>query len=225
MADQNSTPTDGETEPDAAESADAEIPPAVAEAIADNPEEIARLLDRLGALNAALDATDVASGALDDRMVQELAGTGANLAAAADGLATEEAAALGEAAGENAEELAAAIEGMARLQRSGTLDDLLAVADVLSLATNAMDDDMVTTLAGTGSRLGEVVDTAADEDVARGLESTLAAVGEASAEPPREIGAVGLLRAMRDPEVRTGMGFLVQLAGAIGRERRAGGQD
>jgi len=92
---------------------------------------------------------------------------------------------LGEATGENADELADAIETLARLQRSGTLDDLLAMADLLALASNAMDDEMVTDLAATGTRLGEVADTATDDDVARTLEDVLEAVGEAGDEPTK----------------------------------------
>jgi uncharacterized protein YjgD (DUF1641 family) len=86
-----------------------------------------------------------------------------------------------------------------------------------------MDDDMVRSVASTGSRLGEVADTAADEEVARSLESLLAAVGEAGSEDPESVGIVGLLRALRDPEVKAGLGFLVAVARALGRERRARG--
>src|SRR6056297_852799 len=103
--------------------------PDLEELVADNPEEVARFLEHLGIVNELLDTADLASAAMDDRMVEELAGTATNLGAAADGLATPETARLGEATGENAAELADAIETLARLQRSGTLDDLMAVAD------------------------------------------------------------------------------------------------
>lgn len=185
--------------------------------VAENPEEVARLLDRLGVANDLLDTADLATSALDDRMVQELAGTATNLGAAADGLATPELAQLGEAAGENADDVADAIEGLAELQRSGTLDDLMALADLVALATNAMDDGMITDLAATGTTLGEVADTAADDDVARTVESLLEAVGEAGGEPAEPVGAVGLVKALRDPEIRAGIGFFISLAKAVGR--------
>lgn len=188
------------------------------ELVAENPDEVARFLERLDLVNDLLDTTGLAMAAMDDRMVQELSGTATNLAAAADGLATPETARLGEAAGENADDLADAVEALARLQRSGTLEDLLAMADLLALGTSAMDDDMVTDLAATGTRLGEVADTAADDEVARTLETLLEAVGEAGSDPVEPVGAVGLVRALRDPEVKAGMGFLVALARAIGRE-------
>ncbi|MDG5777571.1 DUF1641 domain-containing protein [Haloarculaceae archaeon H-GB2-1] len=188
--------------------------------VAENPEEVARFLERLGLVNDLLDTAELATSAMDDRMVQELTGTATNLGAAADGMATEDLAKLGESTGENAAELADAIEGMAKLQRSGTLDDLLALGDAVALGTAAMDDEMVMKLTATGSKLGELADTAADDDVARSLEAMLEALGEASDEEPTAVGAFGLLGAMRDPEVKQGMGFLVAVARALGRKRR-----
>ncbi|RXK46628.1 DUF1641 domain-containing protein [Halorientalis pallida] len=197
-----------------------DLPPEVQAAIAEHPEEVARFLDNLGAVNDLLDGTAVATSAMDDEMVQNLAATGTNLGAAAEGLATPAAAKLGEAAGENADDLAEAIETLARLQRSGTLDDVLALADTLSLLTAAMDDEMVQNLTATGSRLGELADTAADEAVAGSLESVLEAVGEASDQPPEPPGVVGTVRALRDPDVQSGMGFLLAIARALGRDLR-----
>jgi len=137
-----------ESEPGTADAGE----PTLEDLVADNPDEVARFIERLGVVNELLDTADLATAAMDDRMVEELTGTATNLGAAADGLATPEAARLGEATGENADELADAIETLARLQRSGTLDDLLAMADLLALASNAMDDEMVTDLAATGTR-------------------------------------------------------------------------
>jgi len=195
-----------------------EIPPEVVEAVREHPEDVARLLDRLGLLNGLLDAASVAVAGADDEMVQRLTRTGANLGAVADGMATPEAADLGTAVGDNAAALADGVETVAALQRDGTLDTLAELGDVVALASAALDDEMVTTLAATGSRLGEVADTAADEDTARGIEAMLTAVGDASAETAEPTGALGMVRAMRDPEVKAGMGYLLALARALGRE-------
>jgi uncharacterized protein YjgD (DUF1641 family) len=209
-----------ETTAEAAAAADAEseLPPAVRKAIAEHPEEVARFLDNLGGVNDLLDGTAVATAALDDEMVTTLAETGANLGAVADGLATPEAAQLGEAAGENAGELAEAIETLARLQRSGTLDDVLALADTLSLVSAALDDEMVTNLTATGSRLGELADTAADDDVAGSLQAVLRAVGEAGDQPPESPGLLGLAKGLRDEDTQAGLAYLLSLASALGRE-------
>lgn len=197
-----------------------DLPPEVREAVAERPAEVARFLGNLEQVNDLLDGAALGTAAMDDEMVQTLARTGTNLGSAADGLATPETARLGEATGENATELAEAIETLAELQRSGTLDDVLALADTLSLATAALDDEMVTNLAATGSRLGEIADTASDEEVAQSLESVLAALGEAGDQPPASPGVLGLARAMRDPEVKAGLGFLLAVAKALGRDRR-----
>ena len=116
------------------------------------------------------------------------------------------------------EELVAAIEEnpeeTARLVQN--LDQVNDLLDVSSLATAAMDDEMVMTLAGKGARLGEVVDTAGDDEVAAGLESVLRALGDATDEEAEPVGLLGLMRAMRDPEVKRGMGVAVNLLRALG---------
>lgn len=188
--------------------------------VAENPEAVARFLERLDVVNELLDVGDVATSAMDDGMVESLAGTGTNLAMAADGMATEETVDLGTAVGENATELADGIDTVARLQRTGTLDDLVEFAELVSLVTGAMDDEMATSVAATGSRLGEIADTAADDDVAAGLENVLTALGEANAADPEPVGTIGLVRSLRDPEVKAGLGVLVALAGALGRRTR-----
>lgn len=190
--------------------------------VGENPEEVARLLERLYLVNELLDVGDIAMSAMDDEMVESLAGTGTNLAMAADGMATEETVALGEAVGRNASELAEGVETIAYLQRTGTLDDLVEFAEVGSLLQAAMDDEMVESLTATGTRLGEIADTAGDDDVAAGIENLLWAVGAANAEDPDPVGLIGLVKATRDPEVKAGLGVLIELARALGRETGAG---
>jgi len=163
---------------------------------------------------------DLGGDAMDDEMVASLAGTGTTLAEAGDGLATDETVRLAGTVGENADDLNEALESLLALQRSGTLSDLVAVTDVVSLGADAMDDEMVSSLAATGSSLGEVADEASDPDTVRGMRTLLRAMGDAG-DPDRDyapVGAVGLLRALRDPEVKHGMAFLVGLARGIGKE-------
>jgi len=188
-------------------------------AIAENPEAVAELVERLDAVNELLDVLSLGEGALSDEMVRELSATGSTLAESADGLATDETVALAEAVGENGDELREALDTLLTLQRSGTLDELAEVAEVGSLATAALDDEMVASLAGTGAALGEVAQTAADDDTREGVETLLKGVGEAERDPPDRVGAVGLIRRVRDPDVQYGLGYLLAVAGAIGRER------
>jgi uncharacterized protein YjgD (DUF1641 family) len=201
------------SESDPPESADLEA------AIAENPEAVAAFVERLDAVNELLDVLSLGESALDDEMVRELSATGSTLAESADGLATDETVALAAAVGENGDELRAALDTLVTLQRSGTLDELAEIAEVGSLATAALDDEMVASLAGTGAALGEVAQTAADDETRDGVETLLKGVGEAEREPPERVGAVGLLRGVRDPEVQYGLGYLLAVAGAIGRER------
>ncbi|MFT4889809.1 MAG: hypothetical protein ACI9YT_000720 [Halobacteriales archaeon] len=165
-------------------------------------------------LTEASQIVSLASGAMDDEMVMELAGTGDLLAESADGLATRETVELAGAVGENGEELSEAVDTIVELQESGTLDDLAGAAQMVSLASGAMDDEMVTTLAQAGNNLGEVADAAADPAASRGLEMLLQSISESCVheEPPERMGVVGLMKAIRDPDVQRGLGFWMSVA-------------
>ena len=187
-------------------------------AIAENPDAVAAFVRRLDAVNELLDVVALGTSALEDDMVAELAGTAATLAEAGDGLATEETVRLASLVGENGDDLAAALETLVALQRAGTLDELVGIADALSLATAALEDDMVAELARTGSRLGEVADEAADPQAGRGLTRLVRAVGDAETAEHDRVGPVGLVRSSRDPEVQAGLGYLLALARAVGQQ-------
>lgn len=118
---------------------------------------------------------------------------------------------------ENATEFAESLETIAYLQETGTLDDLLELVELVSLITAAMDDEMIMSVAAMGTRIGELADTAAKDDVATGLDDVLAALGEATDEQPEKVGMVGLLKALRDPEVQAGLGVVIALARALGQ--------
>jgi uncharacterized protein YjgD (DUF1641 family) len=94
------------------------------------------------------------------------------------------------------------------------------LASVASLLTAALDDDMVRSLAATGSSLGEVAQTAPDEDTHDGLETVLQSVGDAEREPDERVGPLGLVKASRDPDVQYGFGYVLAIARAIGQNRQ-----
>ncbi|OYR52576.1 DUF1641 domain-containing protein [Halorubrum sp. Ea8] len=191
-------------------------------AIEENPEAVAEFVERLDAVNELLDVLSLGENALDDEMVRELSATGATLAESADGIATDETVGLAAAVGENGDELREALETLTELQRSGALDDLAELAQVGSLATAALDDEMVTSLAGTGAALGEVAQTAADDDARDGVKTMLDGVGAAHRSDPEPVGALGLARSIRDPEIQYGLGYVLAVSKAIGRERAGG---
>jgi uncharacterized protein YjgD (DUF1641 family) len=185
-------------------------------AVAENPEEVARFVAQLGLVNDLLDGTAVATAGMDDTMVEELTDSAATLGAAADEMATAETAQLGAAVGEHGDDLASGLETVARLEADGTLDALAELADVAALLRAAVDDEMVESLAATGTSIGEVAATAGDQRVAQGLEATLDAIGDGVASDPEPVGAVGLLSALRDPEVQAGMGLHLAILRAFG---------
>ncbi|MEF8778493.1 MAG: DUF1641 domain-containing protein [Natronomonas sp.] len=193
--------------------------------VAENPEAVAAFVDRLDAVNELLDVVALGEGALTDEMVSELAGTASTLAESADGLATDETVALAETVGSNGEELRDAMETLISLQRSGTLDELAELGAVGSLASAALDDEMVRSLAGTGSTLGEVADTMSDPDTRDGVETLLDGIGAAQRNEPEPVGAIGLARSIRDPDVKYGLGYVLAISKAIGRSRALSGKD
>jgi len=199
----------------------AETSAELATAIEDNPEAVATFVERLDAVNELLEVLELGTDALDDDMAVSLAGTAATLGESADGLATEETVTLAESVGENGESLGEALETLAVLQEQGTLDDLVELAEVVSLLTDALDDDMAVSLAGTGASLGELADSAAQGDTRDGLSTVFGAVGDAQSEDVSRVGTLGLVRATRDEEVQAGLGYLVVLARALGRRTDA----
>jgi uncharacterized protein YjgD (DUF1641 family) len=114
------------------------------------------------------------------------------------------------------EDAEAGLAVLAELQRSGALEELLELAEVVSLLTAALDDEMVTTVARTGASLGELGDVAADETTRNGLMALLEAVGEAERADTEAVGLLGLARTAREPEVRAGLAYLLAVARALG---------
>lgn len=191
-------------------------------AIAENPEAVADFIERLDAVNELLDVVDLGTSAMTDEMVVELSGTAETLAASADGIATDETVGLAESVGENGTELQEALDTLIELQRSGTLDELAELGDVVSLGTSAMTDEMVQSLAGTGSSLGELADTAAQDDTRSGLTAMLNSVSAAERAETVTVGPVGLMKAIRDPEIQHGLGYLLAIAKALGQQQSTG---
>ncbi|MFW5964993.1 MAG: DUF1641 domain-containing protein [Natronomonas sp.] len=197
-----------------------EIPTELEAAIEENPEAVAEFVQRLDAVNELLDVLALGESALTDEMARDLADTTSTLAESADGLATDETVGLAESVGQNGAELQDALETLVTLQRTGALDELVELASVATLLTAALDDEMVRSLAATGSSLGELAQTAADDGTHDGLETVLESVGDAERQPSERVGALGLVKAARDPDIQYGLGYVLSIARAIGENRR-----
>lgn len=124
---------------------------------------------------------------------------------------------------EKTEALAEAIEGNeeALAKFLENLDQVNELMDIVALGSAAMDDEMVIMLAETANSAGTLADTATEPETVRGLESMLHAIGDATGdmeEPPERLGMIGLLKAMRDPDVQMGLGYLVAVARGLGSD-------
>lgn len=102
------------------------------------------------------------------------------------------------------------------IQRLDLTNELL---DVVSLGTEAMDDDMVTSIVGTATRLGELANSASDPKTVKNLDKLLGALRDAG-DPenvPDSTGTFSLLRQLMDEDVQRGLGFLIGLANSLGK--------
>ncbi len=188
-------------------------------AIEENPEEVAKFIERIGLINEFLDTTALAKSALDDEMVKELTKNSEFLMESIDGLSSPETTRLSEEIGQNAEELNKILKKIVYLEKNGSLDNLIEIADTVSLLTEAMDDEMVKSLSKLESSLGELANTTSDTDITKSLKIILESIGETNEieKPPEKIGMFGLLKALRDPKVQRGLGFLILITKLIGK--------
>lgn len=213
---------------------------AVDTALARQGERIAALLERSDEAEAALETTILVLASLDEGDVAALTESAGNLVAAADGLTTEGAAALAGDLGEHAEPLADSLETVVRLQESGDLDDLVALATAFNGSLSADERETVESmLAEDGGELVATLDSLLelqregdldellataktlsaldlDDDAVAGLNTMLGAVGEAS-RGSTPVGILGLLRGLAGRDARAGLGYLLAVLRSLGR--------
>ncbi len=237
-----STP-EGATLGDADDGIDEAGREAMERALAAHGEEIAAVVERTDEAEDLFATAILVAAAADDAEVEHLVDRLSNLVAAADGIATDDTAALAEQLGEDADDLGETLDTLLALQRQGALDDLVTVAaaftgslspDQLDRLATAMeaDGDAVVDLVerllelGSAGDLEELLDLAEtasalelDEDGVAALNDVLGAVGDArrDAEP---VGLLGLLGVLRDGDARAGLGYLVELLRSLGRRVR-----
>lgn len=164
---------------------------AVRAALAEHGEDVAAAIERTDELSELLDLVILTVASADEAEVDHVTEVLANLIGAVDGLSTEGAVALAEAVGEDGDALATALAAVAELEREGQLAALIELAGLVA----AVD---------------------VDEGAIAGLDRFAGAVSdaEAAAEP---VGPLGLLAALRAPDVRAGLGYLLALLRGLGR--------
>lgn len=161
-----------------------------------DPQTLDRLDTLLQKLETAVFLLDAVDGFL--RRSPEIADSAASLVADLRNTSVD----LGELR-HLAERTPKIVEALGRLTDTRTLDRVPDLVDVvLVLAESGMlDPKVVRVLGDVGQRLAT-----AYEDASRG--------------PVQPVGAVGLLRAMSEPEVQRGLGLLVGIARRVGRDVR-----
>lgn len=205
--------------------------------------DYADALEHTDELAAVFETAVLVVASADDDDVADVTRTLVTLIRAAEGVSGEGTVALAEGVGENADDLADLLDDVARLQAAGHLSKFAQVAAALAgpldqddadrlaetVAENADDVadalDAVMALQRAG-QLEPLLETAAalstvdvDESSARGLNTVLAAVGEAE-ERAEPVGLVGVVRRLAARDVRAGLGYLLGVVEGIGRRVR-----
>ncbi len=108
------------------------------------------------------------------------------------------------------------------LEKDGTLHFIHETAKVLRRVSTAFTPEDVRLL---GENVVRILDTARrltrPEILDLAERASAALVAE---EPPSPVGPVGLLRAMRDPDVQKGTGVLLELLRSLGRDAHSGNE-
>jgi len=95
------------------------------------------------------------------------------------------------------------------------LDTVNELVEVAELGTAAMDDEMVASLARTGSSLGELADSATKEDTRRGIQVLLRALGKADTNGP--IDRHDIWKGLWEGEFLTGVRYALAIVQSLGR--------
>ncbi|WP_135819635.1 DUF1641 domain-containing protein [Halostella litorea] len=225
------------------EGGDAEGEAALRAALAEHGEDLAGVVGTTDEIDDLLTTAILVIASADDEEVQHVTESTANLVKAADGLSTDGAADLAAELGDSADDLAVTLDTVLELQRAGHLDDLVTIATAFSESLSPGEvEELATTLEDNGDELVGALDVVlelqredqledlvtlaktfsaieADADTVRGLNTVLAAVGEAERES-EPVGVLGLFRKLRGRDARAGLGYLVSLLKAQGRRLR-----
>ncbi len=197
VADPDRTVPTGATNREASTVGDGEA--ALRAALAEYGDEYAAAIEHTDELVEVLETAILVLASADDEDVEYVTDSLVALTNAADGLTTEQTATLAERVGEDGDALASITERLVELERSGDLEELIALTKLAA-------------------------DLELDGDTIQGMNRVFAAVGEVERQPEADrqsIGLLGFVRSLRNADVRAGLGYGVALLKALGRDRRA----
>lgn len=168
-------------------------------ALAEYGDEYAAAVEHTDELVEVLETAILVVASADDEDVEHVTDSLVALTNAVDALTTDETVALAERVGEDGDELAAMTGRLVALERSGDLEELLALAELAA-------------------------ELELDGDTIHGMNRVFAAVGDAEGRPESDresVGLLGLVRSLRTRDVRAGLGYGIAVVKALGRNRRA----
>lgn len=116
---------------------------------------------------------------------------------------------------QSAPALSHALKRVEQLHRSGALDTLLDLTEVVHAARSSMGDGMIARLGGTVRTLAELGDTVMTSGLPEQVPALMQAAAEAREEAARNTGTVGifgLMSAMKEPEMQSALKFMLAMA-------------
>ena len=117
---------------------------------------------------------------------------------------------------DNKEELIRAIDKLVWLEKSGNLDALLGFSALIKIVQDSISDAVVDRNVEVLANLG-LISTKFTSDRALMLFNALGDAICRCEKEPEPIGLLGLLKALREPEVKKALGMLVNIARELGK--------
>ncbi|MEM0204003.1 MAG: DUF1641 domain-containing protein [Archaeoglobaceae archaeon] len=118
---------------------------------------------------------------------------------------------------ENKEAILNAIDKLVWLEKSGNLDAIIGFASLIKIVQDSISDVVVDRTSEIFSDLG-LLSAKFTNDRALAL---LNAIGDAICrceKEPQPVGLIGLIKALRDPDVKKAIGILVNIAKELGKQ-------
>ncbi|MEM0503843.1 MAG: DUF1641 domain-containing protein [Archaeoglobaceae archaeon] len=118
---------------------------------------------------------------------------------------------------ENKEAILNALDKLVWLEKSGNLDAIIGFASLIKIVQDSISDIVVDRTSEILSNLG-LLSVKFTNDRALAL---LNAIGDAICRcesEPQPVGLIGLIRALRDPDVKKAIGILVNIAKELGKQ-------
>ncbi|MEM0089378.1 MAG: DUF1641 domain-containing protein [Archaeoglobaceae archaeon] len=118
---------------------------------------------------------------------------------------------------ENKEAILNALDKLVWLEKSGNLDAIIGFASLIKIVQDSISDTVVDRTSEILSNLG-LLSVKFTNDRALAL---LNAIGDAICRcesEPQPVGLIGLIRALRDPDVKKAIGILLNIAKELGKQ-------